>query len=290
MLPSLRPGVRVRIERCSVDDLQRGDVAVVRRGAGLVAHRVIRRGPIGWVYRGDFLNQDDVSQGADVLLGRIVSLHLGPLCCVPPRPILRVFNFGFLGMAPATRVLAGVLQEPSRRIYQAAIRSRSLAQVRRHVQSFRVSLGDPSHWPELRRALLRRGVRPSHDVALEWERALVAFPRVPFVMLALSGRRVIGWQTVSHSTSGVGLFGLWVDHAHRGIGVATALVQAAVARLSELADSAGVTEVYADVRPGGVAERTLSRAGFGSGQHQVSSSPDHVRIVRRLGAIDRQPP
>jgi hypothetical protein len=70
MLPSVRPGSRVKIRRAGLDDVRSGDVVLVRTDAGLRLHRLvdIRPGPL-LVTRGDNHRHTDPPESVDRLLG-----------------------------------------------------------------------------------------------------------------------------------------------------------------------------------------------------------------------------
>ena len=73
MWPLLRTGDRLTVEPATASSLRRGDIAVVARGHGLVAHRVVATDPI--VTRGDRLPADDGPADDEALIGRVRSVR-----------------------------------------------------------------------------------------------------------------------------------------------------------------------------------------------------------------------
>jgi len=75
MLPTIQPGDVLDVQRCSSEELQPGDVALVLGAAGLRAHRVVaRRGCDVVVTRGDAHWRCDAADAAMDVLGRVVSV------------------------------------------------------------------------------------------------------------------------------------------------------------------------------------------------------------------------
>lgn len=76
MVPAVRSGDELTIERCPLEAVRLGDIVLTRQGARLVAHRLIRKernsGGMGLVTRGDALWHADPVQPASALLGRAV--------------------------------------------------------------------------------------------------------------------------------------------------------------------------------------------------------------------------
>ena len=82
MWPTLWPGSRLAVEACSPRDLSPGELAVARTTGGLVVHRVVASSETGVRLRGDAYDAEDM--GDMEILGRVVSLHLGPARWSPP--------------------------------------------------------------------------------------------------------------------------------------------------------------------------------------------------------------
>ena len=68
MTPVLRPGDRVEVIRCRVEDLVPGDVVLL---SGLVVHRFLYRTPQGLVVRGDGALSADPFWSPRSVLGRV---------------------------------------------------------------------------------------------------------------------------------------------------------------------------------------------------------------------------
>jgi len=75
MLPAIRPGDVLRVERCDAGALSPGEVVLYRRGERLFAHRAVRRGPPSLALRGDTLDADDAPVEAGQVLGRVVAIE-----------------------------------------------------------------------------------------------------------------------------------------------------------------------------------------------------------------------
>ncbi|HEY2746324.1 MAG TPA: S26 family signal peptidase [Polyangia bacterium] len=73
MWPLLRTGDRLTVEPAGAASLRRGDVAVVERPHGLVAHRVVAVDPL--VTRGDRMAADDLPAGDGAIVGRVRALR-----------------------------------------------------------------------------------------------------------------------------------------------------------------------------------------------------------------------
>ncbi len=78
MYPAIRDGEGVTVERCAIEDVQRGDVVLVRAARGLTAHRVIRirrrGGELQITTRGDNCFRADAPSGAAALIGKVTSV------------------------------------------------------------------------------------------------------------------------------------------------------------------------------------------------------------------------
>lgn len=73
MWPLLRTGDRLTVEPATATSLRPGDIAVVERAHGLVAHRVVTTDPL--VTRGDRWTTDDAPAGDDAIVGRVRALR-----------------------------------------------------------------------------------------------------------------------------------------------------------------------------------------------------------------------
>jgi signal peptidase I len=74
MLPSIRPGDMVTIERRTLSEVRRGDVALFTHDDRLFAHRVIARDDDRLVTQGDSVPSIDAPVNAGDLLGVVVAV------------------------------------------------------------------------------------------------------------------------------------------------------------------------------------------------------------------------
>jgi len=74
MLPSIRPGDMVTIERRTLNEVRRGDVALFTHDGRLFAHRVISREGTRLVTQGDSIPSADAPVSAADLLGVVVGV------------------------------------------------------------------------------------------------------------------------------------------------------------------------------------------------------------------------
>lgn len=80
MAPAILDGDTITVEPVAAERLRPGDVLLVRRGAGVVAHRLVRRsqrtdGGPHVLLRGDAADSDDAPVPATDLLGRVVEVE-----------------------------------------------------------------------------------------------------------------------------------------------------------------------------------------------------------------------
>jgi len=74
MLPAIRPGDVLRVERCDAASLSPGEVVLFQRGERLFAHRAVRRGH-ALALRGDTLDRDDAAVEGAQVLGKVVAIE-----------------------------------------------------------------------------------------------------------------------------------------------------------------------------------------------------------------------
>lgn len=75
MLPSVRPGDTVLIERVNGDEISEGDIVLFRCHGRFFVHRVVKRKiHTGLVTRGDAIRLSDPPVGENALLGKVVLL------------------------------------------------------------------------------------------------------------------------------------------------------------------------------------------------------------------------
>jgi hypothetical protein len=71
MLPAMRPGDEVTVQRCLLADLQPGQIVLYRTNGSLVAHRVVRAFADHLLTRGDSVPRYDLPVEASAIVGRI---------------------------------------------------------------------------------------------------------------------------------------------------------------------------------------------------------------------------
>jgi len=79
MVPTIRPGDLVTVEKAAVTEISQGDVVVFARDGRLVAHRVVAhagdlRDPL-LITRGDRMTRDDSPVSAAELVGRVARIE-----------------------------------------------------------------------------------------------------------------------------------------------------------------------------------------------------------------------
>ncbi|MFZ0394839.1 MAG: S24/S26 family peptidase [Terracidiphilus sp.] len=74
MLPALRAGDLVTVERCSLEEFEPDAMVLFRRGDGLVLHRLVRKTGDSVLTRGDSLPRYDEPVGTSAIVGRAVSV------------------------------------------------------------------------------------------------------------------------------------------------------------------------------------------------------------------------
>jgi hypothetical protein len=85
MAPALRDGDRLRVEPLAAEPTP-GEIVLVRRGAVLVAHRLIALADGRAITRGDACPDDDPPVPAAMLCGRVVEVVRGERRLRPARP------------------------------------------------------------------------------------------------------------------------------------------------------------------------------------------------------------
>ena len=76
MLPSIRGGDVITLEKADAKDLRLGDVVLIRNATdSLLAHRIFGQDGDTWTTCGDALNMHDVPFKADQLIGRVVAIE-----------------------------------------------------------------------------------------------------------------------------------------------------------------------------------------------------------------------
>lgn len=112
MLPALWPGDAVEIVRCSLAEVQPGEIVLAFREDRFFLHRLIARsGVSSFVARGDAMPNSDPVSPASALLGRVVQVvRLGRAAPVSSRlrPLDRGLGLLFCYCSPARRIALGL--------------------------------------------------------------------------------------------------------------------------------------------------------------------------------------
>lgn len=210
MMPAVTPGTRVLFEPTGASRLRRGDVLLVERADRLFAHRLVARQGGALRLAGDHALEGDPPVAVDAVLGRAVSLTLGPVSPQVPAPLGRSVN-RTLGLA--SRQVGRRLRLWRGPLPRLARPARAL---RRRLTP--VEVGPASDRPTWIEACRRRG-RWSDPASVAAD--LGASPRP---ILATHRGRPVGWARPDAD----GAVDLWVDPRFRGLGVASALLAAVV--------------------------------------------------------------
>lgn len=77
MRPLLQPEDVIWVEAVAEQDLDIGDIVLVRRPADFVTHRLVERTSQGWIAKGDNLPMPDPPVAGTDILGRVTALERG---------------------------------------------------------------------------------------------------------------------------------------------------------------------------------------------------------------------
>ena len=217
MKPLMWPGSLARLTPCVRTSLRPGDVAAVRLPGSLVVHRVVTAEAGRLVLAGDrHRTQEDVSHGQ--LLGRLVSIHVGPLVwSSPPSQVSEAWHHStsrLLRSTSTARRRAAAWVAPTLR-WAATVPLAVSA--RRRLWRFEIRPALSSDWPEIRRRLLERGVRPTAAVVATWERGLAD----GLVTVAEGRSRIVAWAR--RDVPGAPPCDVWVTRSARGLALEQAL-------------------------------------------------------------------
>lgn len=271
MLPWVWPGARLEIERCRDEEVELGDLVLLRNGSTLALHRVVQRHP-RLVTQGDAFPEPD---GSGAVIGFVSSLVAGTRSLQAPLPVVRLFNRGALASAIAYRRLEPTLRVIARAAWRTGLHLPGIPSLRTALLPWRVELLTPAHLPSLRPYLLSRGMRPTQGALTGWRRATE--PHGPFAVLALAEDRIIGSVRVGIAKDGATyLTDLFVARSYRALGVATELVAASVRE----ATSRGTKRLHANVRgERGSAWIAFRRNGFAEIGERTPITPDHLLMT-----------
>jgi hypothetical protein len=104
MRPWIWPNGTVHVERCSIDELRVGDIAVWFDGKNMVSHRVLRLGPDILETRGDSSPEGDQPVQASQLLGRAVRFSKGRISYRLDGPVVTLLSR--VAVRPWARLMA----------------------------------------------------------------------------------------------------------------------------------------------------------------------------------------
>ena len=75
MLPMLKPGDKVLVEKALPKSLRVGDLVVIRKRGEFITHRLVGRGPDTCITKGDGLRHLDPPISNDSILGKVVTIE-----------------------------------------------------------------------------------------------------------------------------------------------------------------------------------------------------------------------
>ena len=104
MRPWIWPNGHIHIERCRIDQLRIGDIAVWFDGKNMVSHRVVELDADAFVTRGDSSTVVDDRVRANQLLGRAVRFSRGPVSYRLDGPWFAYLSR--VGLVPWARLMA----------------------------------------------------------------------------------------------------------------------------------------------------------------------------------------
>ncbi len=230
MLPIVLPGARLRFSPCSPAEVRIGDVLLVERSARLVAHRVVARTAEGIVLHGDGHKQPDVLVHPAEVLARADGVPLFRSQLPLPPPIAAPLNRALGAAGRSLTAVRGTAGRHVKAVWNGARRVSWVGAARSSLQPFRVVRFDASHVEMARELMLRAKQRPTADALSEWRRA-AAFDGAA-AWLAASGERTVGWL-VAIDAGDAHRLRLWVGLLHRGLGIASSLVESAISLAEE---------------------------------------------------------
>jgi hypothetical protein len=104
MRPWIWPNGNVHVERCRIDELRLGDIAVWFDGTNMVSHRVVELGADVLATRGDSSAEADQPVQASQLLGRAVRFSKGPISYRLDGPLVTLLSR--VAMRPWAKLMA----------------------------------------------------------------------------------------------------------------------------------------------------------------------------------------
>jgi signal peptidase I len=114
MLPVIRPGDHITVQRCNPRELQPGEIILFQRNGGLTAHRIVEASETSLITRGDSLPTNDAPIGPGEVVGRVeLATRNGRTVGLEPSALQRLvaallrysecFTRIYLRLSPATR-------------------------------------------------------------------------------------------------------------------------------------------------------------------------------------------
>lgn len=288
MLPTIWPGANVVVERCQMSDLVLGDVALVRRDETFVAHRLIAYRDGRCVFQGDFFDEPEVSLHERQVLGRVASLQVGALSLRVPPAMRTVVNRALLGIMPGLRRMGHRMAPRARAMVERTRRGSVLRRLRkRRLQPWHIEVFGPEHALALRRALLVRGLRPTTRSLAPWEICLRSEHDLGLVVIAERTESIVGYARTHRPPERkhgvVGIYDVWVRGSHRGLGIASKLIESCVRQIRQTPAFGDVVEIVADVPMSrGASYRAFLRSRFVERPEERRVDAEHLRLVRTL--------
>jgi hypothetical protein len=117
MLPTIRPGDELEVERAGLETMKPGAVVLFRRGERLFAHRIVRAGGGALQTKGDALVEQDPPVAEKELLGRVAEIRRGG-------KRIRLDSFGqrlWARLAPWSGYFIHYAPRPARRLARALV-------------------------------------------------------------------------------------------------------------------------------------------------------------------------
>lgn len=274
MMPMLLPGALLEFDPVDPAACRPGDVVLVRRGDVLTAHRWVGGARDAWVLQGDALARPDPPVTDEQVLGRARGVPFARTSLPLPPATVHLL----LAARPALRWTAGAIRVLGRASWRRAQRSPIVEELRRRSMPWSIERFEAHHLPEIRRLALRRSTRPDRALLASWESILASERSVAYLA---RGRGIVGHAIVREDVRdpAVGVCGyLWTSRWYRGLGVASALLRAAVDHVRPL----GYRELRADVRRGSDAQRSFERLGFDLAPDMPVPEADRIGVRLRF--------
>ncbi|MCC6876745.1 MAG: GNAT family N-acetyltransferase [Sandaracinaceae bacterium] len=240
MLPWLWPGTRVRVEPGA--EVREGDIVVLERAGGVVAHRILACSSRGWIVRGDYYG--DTIELGEAPLGRVTALHVGMWV-----PLPRAISVAQSRLTPWT-ARGAPLWQLARRV------ARLGGLAARRAERAEVVLFADAHRRLLRPYFYERNRRPTAAALASWDLLLGARS---FAIVAIDRSRIVGHALLALEPDGRALTtDWWIAAPLRGLGLGRRVAR----RMLEESDRRGVERVVVHARPENPSHALARSLGF----------------------------